>query len=283
MVDNNNDTYLNDLFFRYAIFTGKRFRKNEKEKFLQMYSKELSNIGFDNNSFKLIKDKRAVNMYVGDFNKDDIVLVSSYDTPMKILGNKDIFPNDVHIQQKNAIKTIIASMLIFTIIMLISFFSLHYFRVFNVENSSISYIYAAFVIIYSIGISYLAFGIPRKNNFIFNSANLISIVLLSKELFESKTGVSIILTDLSIQRNQGINQAKKFIQDKNLKAVYINSIGKDEIFIKTTEDGTTVSCGVVQSGNVVMKNQLSNDTEVDVDRFQEHTSKVYDTITGQSR
>lgn len=273
----NASQYINDLFFRYAIVCGKRFRKKEKEQFLNVFSKELSTMGFENEKFKLVKEKRNLNLYVGDFKKSDVILMSSYDTPMRTITDKNIYPFDPSKQQQAAISTLGVSYVIYTFVMALVFFTFYKLGLFT-STSGISYMYAVYVILFSAGFFYLTFGIPRKTNFVYNSANIISIITMTKELLEQGLSVSIILTDFTAQRNQGIVSAEKYIRDKGLKRYFISSIGIENLFIEKDDLGYKVGCGKKIDNVLVMEKQLSDDSEIVENKFNGQVTEVLDHI-----
>ena len=77
-----------DLIIKYAIGISKRYRRKEKNFFVNEMGKDFKNAGYE---VKAVRGKHnrveGINMVAGDLKKADTIIIANYDTPAHIYGN----------------------------------------------------------------------------------------------------------------------------------------------------------------------------------------------------
>lgn len=87
---------IEEKILEYGVFSGRRYKEEEKLIFLSRISKEFNDLGYKTQALKKdMKRFQGINLYIGDLEKADNLVIAHYDTPLNAFSDKmKFFPFD---------------------------------------------------------------------------------------------------------------------------------------------------------------------------------------------
>lgn len=280
--------FLEDLEFRYRYLTAVRYSRKQKDKFIDIFRREMNHLGIRNDAIKIIKEGKAVNVVVGDIDKADVIIINNYDTPPFTLFNKTWFPFNWKKQQETMIRSIIFMMIATALTTLLAYFAFNNMGAFDPTEGKTNYLFSVFAVISTALMLRIVNGIGRKDNLQFTSPQIILDVLLAKELTNEGINFAIVLTDYGYQRHIGDLGLKHF-ELKNKKVYFISDLVGDKVDIITNPQEVATVQDIVPHIRIVSASTLidgehrvdySKGTDIaNLDSIQNHLVKIMLDIT----
>lgn len=280
--------FLEDLEFRYRYLTAVRYSRKQKDKFIDIFRREMNHLGIRNDSINLVKKGKAVNIIVGDVDNADVVIINNYDTPPFTLFNKKWFPLNWKKQQETMIRSIVFMMVGIALTTLLAYFVLDRSGAFDPIPGKTNYLFSIFAIISTAVMLRVVNGIGIKDKLQYTSPQIMMDVLLSKELLAENVKFALILTDFGYQRHIGDTDLKE-IDFKNKKVYFISDLVGDKIDILSNKEAMnsivdiipnvrTVTTAPVLNGEHLVESYNSM-KPVSLDTLQTHYEGLIKEIT----
>lgn len=288
-----NKQYLEDVIFRYTTLFGRRYRKNDKIRFLNAIKKEAKLLGYGDQDIFARQGQGATNIYVGKFEETDIVLMSNYDTPMKHINQSVFYPFDKNKQQKDNMRTVVIIMAVVVTVYLFGFFVLRSKGLFEGHTTPVNVNASMFGIAFFLSLLFIIQGVPRQKNYLNNSSSIVGVLVLTKMLREQGKAVSFIFTDQGNARHQGDQLAYNLIETHHLENCYfLGSLGASVSLFSTASLAkmthvkqatlkelmpkvTFISSGKLQENNVVVEDDAKM---FNLDYFNANIDQIYTTL-----
>lgn len=160
----SNEIHFKDLFTSVGIFKGRRFYQKEKLEFLYGIGENFKKWGFSTKygeeSRRVLFEKISLtNLFIGDFKKSKLLIVTKYNTP------KVSFSKDKPFRNKNVLDEVVR--IVFFLTALLATIGLVYFVLYPaIETNglfSLSGVLLVLVLLFSLYIlTKFRLGIPRK-------------------------------------------------------------------------------------------------------------------------
>ena len=223
-----------DLIIKYAIGISKRYRRKEKNFFVNEMGKDFKNAGYE---VKAVRGKHnrveGINMVAGDLKKSDTIIIANYDTPAHIYGNPmKYYPFNGAASYSNALLPTWAPMIICMIVAI--YITLIQVPKLDYETkliSSIFWVVALFVSL--ITPAFMIGGLGNKLNFNRNTSGCIA-ALKTAELLsdEQKKHVAFVLTDYGCTRHIGDYLIRNELGDSvdNKTVILLDCVGEGNMW-----------------------------------------------------
>jgi len=202
---------MKDLFLRFGIMMGKRYRQKDKLLFLNELVIDMKAMGYSVD-FQVIKKhfEKAVNLYVGNTKKAKTIFVIAYDTPTKLLG---FMRNYYPFETKKNYQTEITNLLVhYTIAILLLMVAFIIARPFLTYSSGMKIASVTGILIAIIGAIYFMSGVANRVNYQRNSAAVVMAHLLANS-FKDKEHVGFAFLDRGVNSLQGYQYCKEYFSD----------------------------------------------------------------------
>lgn len=218
-----------DWIVRYGAVTRKRFKKNQKLRFLTGISQEFLDMDYkvDVKAAKIGKDINY-NLYVGNIDTAKYIIAANYDTPPTTYG---ILPYKLFNEKNRTLAVLISSILPMFILSTIGVLFIYKFStpewsngVFGVLDVVYTLILLLiFAIMYSV-----RSGIGSESNFLRNTSSVVAMLSFAAKLPKyQRKDVAFVLTDFGCINNIGdklLSEAKS----KNSIVIHLDCIGNSE-------------------------------------------------------
>lgn len=232
---------LKDLVFRYGVLFRKRFSEKQKLKFLQVSQAEFERMGYkvDVTQAKLkagnLGSKNYYNLYAGNFKNADIVVSTYYDTGVKSFN---IYEQEAFSSSKP--KSFYLVNLLIQIIIIILFSSIFVLKLVpKIQSKSFlslwGLISALFLILGLFLVRKTRNGIENYNNMVRNNSSVVTLFALAEKLKNKNIAFSL-LDDCTNNSYIGIKLLEDYLPNKNIKKIYIDSIGNPGDLLVFTND-----------------------------------------------
>ncbi len=237
---------MEDLIMKYGVALGKRYTLKQRQRFLLTLNDEFSALGyqtrFANNAKK--RNARAVNLFIGDLAKADIVICTHHDTPQKVFWpNFRYYPlngkrNFTNLTLITFIPAVFSSLIgALTIYYLINNLALggYWYQILLFVVVALSFVFA----------SLLTIGVSNKYNLNRNTASVTVLLETAKNLSKkAKNKVAFILLDKACSNNSGtqmLHQALPKTLDRKL-FVYLDCVGNGDNLVVAYKEHLRKEC-----------------------------------------
>ena len=256
---------MNDLFLKYGVLYGKRFRFKDKLKFVNEFAKDIESLGYKVEfQAKKKKFEKLLNIYVGDMKNAKIIFIAAYDTPTKaFIPQYKYYP--FHTEKNIHSDTIcfVAQFLISMLLVIISFILLSQFNrtelLLKIFISIIAVILLFFAVVITSGISN-----PFNNNR--NTASVILCYSLAESL-KNRKDIAFVFLDNGISSFSGYRECSaRFIENIDKKKfVILNALAIGETLVlahgnQMKEDASLI---IKIANDLVIKDRLYGVERID--------------------
>ena len=261
---------LQDNVFKYGVSGGMRYKEPEKLYFLNVFSKEFTDLGYEIKILKKdMKRYSGVNCYIGDIVNAKNLIIAPYDTTINSLNPKaKYFPYSYNDSQKelheknrfNAMVVIITGVILMFIIPI----------VFRAGGQFVRISSLLITVIMTVIAYILLKGRPNQVSANLNTSGLLAILELAKR---KPADTAFVLTDREFVDNLGdlmIREAlPTTIDDKNV--IHLKGIGNGEhIVIAHTKE----NIGLARK--IANKDTSLNLFTLDKEGLRENSLQYYD-------
>lgn len=223
---------MEDYLVRYGIALGRRYSQKQKQKFLIAIGQEFTQLGY---SVKYANDEKkgsnhSIDLFIGNLAEADTIICTHYDTGSHIIWpNYHYYPLYGEKTMKNYRNVTLIPAMISTVLVVGLIYLVMYLLPFTGNAKPI--FLAVSVFLGLLGISYLSTGFGNKYNLNKNTASILSILEVARNLSEEdRKNIAFVLLDHGTGDNMGaqmIRQALPTTMDKRL-FVYLDCIGRGE-------------------------------------------------------
>ena len=232
---------MEDLLVKYGIALGRRYSQKQKKKFLIAIGQEFTDLGYP---IKYANDNKkgsnhSIDLFIGHLGEADTILCTHHDTGSHILWpNYRYYPLYGQKTLKNFRNVTLIPVIVSTFVMAVLIYLAMYLL--PLEGNAKMIFLAVSVFLGLLGISYLSTGFGNKYNLNKNTASILSLLEVARQLPEKdRQKIAFVLLDHGTGDNMGaqmIKQALPTTMDKRL-FVYLDCIGRgDHIIIGHKEN-----------------------------------------------
>lgn len=218
-----------DWIIRYGAITRKRFKKNQKLRFLTGISQEFLDMDYkvDVKVAKIGKDTNY-NLYAGNIETAKYIIAANYDTPPSTYG---ILPYKLFSEKNRTLAVFISSILPMTILTAIGVLFIYKLSAPEWSNGVFGFLDVVYTLILLLifAIMYsIRSGIGSQTNFLRNTSSIIAMLSFASKLPKNqRKNVAFVLTDFGCINNIGdklLSEAKS----KNSIVIHLDCIGNSE-------------------------------------------------------
>jgi len=223
---------MENYLVKYGIVLGRRYTQKQKKKFLIAIGQEFTDLGYP---IKYANDEKkgsnhSIDLFIGHLGDADTILCTHHDTGSHILWpNYRYYPLYGQKTLKNFRNVTLIPVIVSTVVMAVLIYLSMYMLPLT-GNAKMIFL-AVSVFLGLLGISYLSTGFGNKYNLNKNTASILSLLEVAKNLNEAdRKRIAFVLLDHGTSDNMGaqmIKQALPTTMDKRL-FVYLDCIGRGE-------------------------------------------------------
>jgi len=226
---------MEDYLVRYGIALGRRYSQKQKKKFLIAIGQEFTQLGYP---VKYANDEKkgsnhSIDLFIGNLADADTILCTHYDTGSHIIWpNYRYYPLYGEKTMKNYRNVTLIPAMVSTVLVVVMIYLAMYLL--PLSGNAKPIFLAVSVFLGLLGISYLSTGFGNKYNLNKNTASILSMLEVARQLSEEdRKNVTFVLLDHGTGDNMGaqmIRQALPTTMDKRL-FVYLDCIGRGESIV----------------------------------------------------
>lgn len=218
-----------DWIIRYGAVTRKRFKKNEKLRFLTGISQEFLDMDYkvDVKAAKIGKDTNY-NLYAGNIETAKYIIAANYDTPPSTYG---ILPYKLFNARNRRLAIFISSILPMIILTAIGVLLIYKFAANEWSNGVFGFLdvlYTLALLIIVALMYHMRAGIGSQSNFLRNTSSVITMLSFASKLSKNqRKNVAFVLTDFGCVNNIGDKLLSEAKSEKSI-VIHLDCIGNSE-------------------------------------------------------
>lgn len=218
-----------DWIMRYGAVARKRFKKNEKLRFLTGISQEFLDMDYkvDVKAAKIGKETNY-NLYAGNIETAKYIIAANYDTPPSTFG---ILPYKLFSEKNRTLAVFISSILPMLILTAIGALFIYTLAAPEWANGGFGFLDILYtvVLLLILAIMYsIRSGIGSQTNFLRNTSSVIAMLSFASKLPKNqRKNIAFVLTDFGCINNIGDKLLSKSKSEKSI-VIHLDCIGNSK-------------------------------------------------------
>ncbi len=253
-----------EWIIRYGAIARKRFKKNEKLKFLTGISQEFSDMGYrvDVKAAK-VGHETNYNLYVGNLEKAKYIVAANYDTPPSTYG---ILPYKLFDEKNRTLAVVISSILPMILLIALGgiFISKLAAPVWSDGAFGLLDVLYTIILLSIFAIMYhIRGGIGSQTNFLRNTSSIIAMLSFASDLSQNqRKNIAFVLTDYGCINNIGDKLLSKAKTDKST-VIHLDCIGNTKPLYLFYPHSFLKEIKAIENGGVIGEVTLFDMNELD--------------------